>query len=93
MARILFQIVFPILLPALLYALWMTAERRRAEAAATEKPLWADAPWVWLLLLGAFFAVVVAVAAALLGGDPAGGVYVPPQLRDGQVVPGHVVPR
>lgn len=94
MARILFQIIFPIVLPALLYALWMTAERRRADAAgAEEKPRWGDAPWVWLLLLGAFFAVVVAVAGALLGGDPAGGVYVPPELRDGKVIPGHVVPR
>lgn len=93
MARILFQIVFPIVLPALIYALWMTAERRRAEAAATEKPRWGDAPWVWLLTLGAFFAAVIAFAIALLGGDPASGVYVPPEVRDGQVVPGHVVPK
>lgn len=93
MARILFQIVFPIVLPALLYALWMAAERRRAEAASTEKPRWADAPWLWLLTLGAFFAGVIAIAIAFLGGDPASGVYVPPELRDGQVVPGHVVPK
>lgn len=94
MARILFQIIFPIVLPALLYALWMTAERRRAEAAgAAEKPSWSAAPWLWLLTLGVFFAGVVAAAVAVFGGDPAGGVYVPPELRDGRVIPGHVVPK
>ena len=93
MARILFQVVFPIVLPALIYALWMAAERRRAESAASEKPRWSDAPWLWLLMLGLFFAGVIAAAIAYLGGDPAGGVYVPPELRDGQVVPGHVVPK
>ncbi len=94
MARILFQIVFPIVLPALLYALWMTAERRRAEAAgATDGPRWASAPWLWLLVLGVFFAGVLAAAIAVFGGEPWGGVYVPPELRDGRVVPGHVVPK
>jgi len=92
-ARILFQVVFPIVLPALLYALWMTAERRRAEASGEEKRSWSAAPWLWLLTLGVFFAGVAAVAVAVFGGDPAGGVYVPPELRDGQVVPGHVIPK
>jgi hypothetical protein len=92
-ARILFQIVFPIVLPALIYALWMTAERRKAEAAATEKRQWSDAPWLYLLMLGLFFAAVIGAATAYLGGEPASGVYVPPELRDGQVVPGHVVPK
>ena len=36
---------------------------------------------------------VIAVSIAVFGGDPAGGRYVPPELRDGQVVPGHVVPK
>lgn len=93
MARILFQVIFPIVLPALLYALWMTAERRRADAEGAEKRSWSSAPWIWLLALGVLFAGVIAVAVALLGGDPAGGVYVPPELRDGRVIPGHVVPK
>ena len=94
MARILFQLLFPILLPTLLYALWLTAERRRVEAAGTgEKPAWSDAPWVWLVALGVFFAAIISVAIALLGGGDMDGRYVPPSVRDGQIVPGHVEPR
>jgi hypothetical protein len=94
MARILFQLVFPILLPTLLYALWLAAERRRVEAAGTgEKPGWSDAPWFWLVALGVFFAGVIAVAIALLGGGDMQGTYVPPVVKDGQIVPGRVDPR
>lgn len=94
MARILFQLVFPILLPTLLYALWLAAERRRVEAAGTgEKPGWSDAPWLWLLALGVFFAGVIAIAFALLGGGDMQGTYVPPSVRDGRIVPGHIEPR
>jgi hypothetical protein len=93
MARILVQIVFPILLPALLYALWLAAERRRLETAGGgQRPGWAEAPWFWLLALGVFFAGIIAVAVALFGGESIEGVYVPPQIKDGRVVPGHVEP-
>lgn len=93
MGRFLIQVVFPIVLPALLYALWLMAERRRLEAAGTgHPPRWAEAPWLWLLALGLFFAAIIAVAFALFGGMSIDGVYVPPQVKDGQIVPGHVVP-
>ncbi len=93
MTRILVQVVFPILLPALLYALWLAAERRRVEAAgAGQRARWAEAPWFWLLALGVFFAGIIAVAIALFGGESIEGVYVPPQVKDGRIVPGHVVP-
>ena len=93
MGRVLVQIVLPILLPALLYALWMAAERRRLEAGGGgQQPRWAEAPWFWLLALGVFFAGIIAVALALFGGESIEGVYVPPQIKDGRVVPGHVVP-
>ena len=93
MGRILFQVVFPIVLPALLYGLWMAAERRRVEAGGGEKPSWTDAPWLWLLALGVFFAGLIAAAIAVFGGGSSSGVYVPPELQDGQVVPGRIQPR
>ena len=92
MGRLLLQVVFPILLPALLYALWLAAERRRLEAAGAAGSRWAEAPWIWLLALGVFFAGVIAVSVAFLGGDSIEGQYVPPQIKDGVVIPGHVVP-
>ena len=93
MGRFLVQVVFPIVLPALLYALWLAAERRRLEAGGPAgRSRWAEAPWLWLLALGVFFAAIIAVAAALFGGESIEGQYVPPQIKDGSVVPGHVVP-
>ena len=94
MGRILVQIVLPILLPSVLYALWLLAERRRVEAAGTGKlPLWAEAPWLWLLALGVCFAGLIMVAIAVFGRDPTGGVYVAPHIENGEIVPGHVEPR
>jgi hypothetical protein len=93
MGRFLIQVVFPIALPALLYALWLTAERRRLEAAGgVHPPRWVEAPWLWLLALGLFFAVIISVAFAVFGGESIEGIYVPPQVKGGQIVPGHVVP-
>ena len=93
MGRILLQVVLPILLPSALYTLWMLAERRRLAAAGSiPSRHWVDAPWLWLLALGVFFAGILAMAFALLGGDSILGEYVPPQVKDGQIVPGHVVP-
>ncbi|HTY67821.1 MAG TPA: DUF6111 family protein [Alphaproteobacteria bacterium] len=93
MSRILLQVVAPILLPSVLYALWLVAERRRLEAVGSAGTKhWADAPWLWLLALGVFFAVIITMALALVGGESIVGEYVPPQIKDGRIVPGHVVP-
>lgn len=92
MSRILLQVVVPILLPALLYMLWLLAEQRRLDAGGGARPRWAEVPWLWLLALGVFLAGIVTVALALFGGESIIGEYVPPQIEDGRIVPGHVVP-
>jgi hypothetical protein len=93
MARILLEFVLPILLPSLLYALWLVAMQRRAETSGTEQRRWSDAPWIWLLALGLFFAALLTVALSVFSGDGIEGRYVPPQLENGRIVPGHVEPR
>ena len=93
MGRILFQIVLPILLPTLIYVAWLAATRRRAEKAESgERPEWSEAPWLWLAAGGVALAAFLALASAFFGGAPVGGVYVPPQVIDGKVVPGRVEP-
>lgn len=93
MWRVVFEILLPLVLPSVLYFMWAAAERRRQEKlGAGETLAWADAPWVWLAAIGALLATSVAVALALIGGEPITGQYVPPQYIDGTIVPGHVEP-
>jgi hypothetical protein len=48
---------------------------------------------LWLLALGLFFAALLTVALSVFSGDGIEGRYVPPQLENGRIVPGHVEPR
>jgi hypothetical protein len=94
MGRIVLEVVVPILLPAGLYMLWLVAEQRRIAAAGGALPRhWVEAPWLRLLAVGVLLAGLLAMALALFGGDSIQGDYVPPQIKDGRIVPGHVVPR
>jgi hypothetical protein len=94
MGRILLEFLLPLLLPTALYLLWLRAERRRIEQLGRgEAPRWQDAPFLWLALMGVVLAGAVLVALHYAGGSGTEGVYVPPRLIDGQVVPGHVEPR
>lgn len=94
MARIVFQILLPVALPTILYLLWVAAERRRRERLGSgEKLHWQDTPWLWLGALGVFLGAIITAAFALLGGATTEGRYVPPQVIDGEIVPGHVEPK
>jgi len=92
MLRVLLEFIIPIVLPTVVYLLWLAAERRRAERAGSgAPPRWEDAPWVWLGIAGLVLAIVALLATSFFGAEKKGR-YVPPQLKDGQVIPGHVVP-
>jgi hypothetical protein len=91
MIRILLEYMLPIILPTVLYIGWLVAEQKRTAAGAAPREI-KDAPWIWLLALGVFFAVLIALATALMGPSSIDGIYVPPQLKDGVIVPGHVEP-
>lgn len=77
----------PLLLPFVLYFVWAFLERRRAAAGGRQAK---DAPWVWLTMAGLALLVVSLFATGLLSGSEPGGVYVPPHVEDGRVVPGRV---
>ncbi|MFM7347814.1 MAG: DUF6111 family protein [Tagaea sp.] len=95
MTRILLQIVLPLLLPFIAYGVWLAIERRRAEKLGKgEVPGWSEAPVVWLGAAGLALAGIATAGFLLLqDGDKASGVYVPPHLENGRIVPGHIEPR
>jgi hypothetical protein len=90
MPRVLLTIVLPLLLPMALYLVWAVTLRRLERHG----PAWWTAwPWVWLAGAGiALLAIVLFVVTVHFGG-PREGVYVPPHLQNGQIVPGHIEPK
>lgn len=90
MIRVLLTIVLPLLLPTALYLLWVLAMRRTELTAGAQ--LLRDIPLVWLAAAGLGLVAVVLVLVSLGFGGGSTGVYVPPIIIDGKIVPGHVVP-
>jgi hypothetical protein len=83
MGREFFTIIIPLLLPTVLYLAWRFAAGRGLSLPAS---------WLWLVVAGLALASLTLVAVNVDFGAPRGGVYVPPHVSNGQVVPGHVEP-
>jgi hypothetical protein len=84
--RLLFD-VFLFLLPFVLYgAYWQTIGRAAAKGDARVHP--------WTLLVGSGLLLVALsfVWWRIGDGAPADGVYVPPHMENGELVPGEFVP-
>ena len=89
MTRVLLTIILPLILPTALYVLWVVSAGRAG--AASEAAPWRDLPWVWLGVAGAVLVVAMIAAVVEIGGTK-DGIYVPPHLGNGDIVPGHVEP-
>jgi heme/copper-type cytochrome/quinol oxidase subunit 2 len=93
MIKNLFTIVLPLVLPAILYFIFVIVAQRRAERRGEEPQgpeSFRDAPWLWLAIAGAVLVILTLLVTPLLlqeSGNP--DHYVPPQYKDGKVVPGH----
>jgi cytochrome bd-type quinol oxidase subunit 2 len=75
-----------LLLPLMVYVLYIRFVRRRQET----EPTWRETPWLWLMAAGLVLLTLSFLALGLVGGNPPGGVYVPPHVEDGKLVPGQV---
>ena len=93
MARILLQYVLPIA-PAVarLFRVARYENRRIAQGGEGTTRRWEEGPWAWLIGGGVVIAVLGAIGVAALGGRGKEGIYVPPRLEDGRIVPGHLEP-
>ncbi|WP_119459185.1 DUF6111 family protein [Rhodospirillaceae bacterium SYSU D60014] len=86
-----FSIVVPLVLPTVLYFVYMTMARRRAQTASGRSGWWQEVPWTWLGIAGAILMIVTLSAFALFGGAEPGSVYQPAKLIDGEIKPGGFV--
>ena len=84
MIRALITYIVPLLVPFVLYSLYVRITRSKNP----EKAL--DTPWFWLLVVGLVLLIITLVAMAMLTGSDPGGVYVPPRMEDGHIVPSEV---
>ncbi len=87
MPREFLTLVVPLLLPTVLYLVWLRAARWSDAAAATP---WHKLPWVWLGLTGVVLTGLVLLVVTVGFGSSATGIYVPPRLENGKIVPGHL---
>jgi hypothetical protein len=90
MPRVLLTIVLPLLLPTALYLVWVTTLRRSRRNGMT---LWTALPWMWLAGAGIGLLAIVLFVVTVHFGAPQEGVYVPPRLQNGHIVPGHIEPK
>lgn len=84
--RLLYQALL-FLLPFALYAVYL-------RLLAQEKPSGEARDHPWTILFGTGLLLVAAsfVYWGLTEGEPAEGVYVPPHMEDGRIVPGYMEP-
>ena len=89
MPRELLTLVVPLLLPTILYLAWLRAVRWSEAGGAL---VWRKLPWVWLALSGVALTALVLIIATVGFGTTGSGVYVPPRVEGGRIVPGHIAP-
>jgi len=83
--RILFEILL-FLLPFGLYALYLRIAKQDENAPARTHP------WTILFASGLMLVVASFLIWGITEGSGTQGVYVPPHLENGRIVPGHVEP-
>jgi len=89
MPREILTLVVPLLLPTVLYLVWLRAMRWSEAGGAVS---WHKLPWVWLVVTGVALTALVLFVVTVGFGAAVPGVYVPPHLENGRIVPGHVQP-
>jgi hypothetical protein len=83
MGRVFLTIIIPLLLPTALYVTWRLAAGRGLNLPAS---------WIWLVVTGLTLASLTLVAVSVDFGGSRQGIYVPPHVSNGEVVPGHIEP-
>ncbi|MCB1831911.1 MAG: hypothetical protein KDH19_00445 [Geminicoccaceae bacterium] len=83
MGRIVLQYLFPFILPFIAYFGWRLLMARG-------QGFLKDTPWYVLTVMGLSLSIVSLIGLALVEGGSPDGVYVPPHVEDGRIVPGRV---
>lgn len=74
-------------LPFTFYALYFYANERRQNVVTVT---WSRMPFAILLQTGVGLIIIGMLITAYVGGEDAGGTYVPARMENGKLVPGEV---
>ena len=84
MIRPVFTELLLFLIPFVLYAIFLWATKARV----FDPQSWSVGTIVWLCIAAFGLVIISFIMLAQFSGTPPGSVYVPAQVKDGQVVPG-----
>jgi len=90
MLREFLTLVVPLLLPTALYLVWLRTVQWSHASGAVQ---WRAMPWVWLGATGVALTALVLFVVTVHFGTSVPGIYVPPHLENGKIVPGHIEPK
>lgn len=88
MSLILFRF-WPALLPLIIYIIWHRLAVKRALKEGTPPPHFRDKPLYWAVISSLCVAALCFVFMGLTH-EAVQGNYVPPMVKDGKIIPGHV---
>lgn len=86
MLRVVLINILLLLLPVAIYVGYVTFKKPGTDP----NDMWRDAPLLGLFGAGTALVIVVMVFFVSFTGGPREGTYVPAEVRDGKLVPGHV---
>ena len=87
--RIFLQYILPLAFPAALYLIWgLYHKRTRGEESTVD---FTKGPWLRLAFAGLVLVGIGLVVMNQVEGEAPGGVYQPPVLKDGKVVPSQII--
>jgi hypothetical protein len=91
MIRLILFRFWPAFLPLVIYLLWHRNAVRLAKKEGAQIPHFREGPIYWAVLASLVIAVFCFLVMAI-GLTPQKGDYVPPVVKEGTMVPGHVAP-
>lgn len=90
MTRVIFINILLLFTPIMIYGLYVYLFVDRSDG----RTVWKDAPVLWLIGAGVIMAIAMLVTVTSFNtASNKGGVYVPPVMRDGKIIPGHIEPK
>jgi len=92
MIRKLLTIGLPLAAPFIIYLIWWWAAKRKtlADIDGRKLPAWQELPWAWLIISSCGLLAITLISLATLGIEGVDRDYLPPQFRDGKIVPGRL---